>query len=241
MRIQTFLARAGIASRRASEDLIREGRVQVNGHPAEIGSSVDPASDTVRVDGRPVRILATEWIVLHKPKGFVTTRDDPEGRKTIYDLLPDELRHLFHVGRLDRNSSGLILLTNDGEAANRLLHPRYETTKEYIVDVDGDLDAQTLRALREGVELEDGVASAVRAEFQQRMGPDVSRLLLVLQEGRNREVRRMLEAVGHPVRRLFRRSFGPIHIGRLAPGKWRRLTPAETRSLELDAPPGTST
>jgi 23S rRNA pseudouridine2605 synthase len=231
IRLQTFLARAGVASRRASEELIRNRRVVVNGRPAELGSSVDPKKDVVRVDGHPVHLRPAEWIALHKPRGYVSTRDDPEGRKTIYELLPKELHHLFHVGRLDRSSSGLLLMTNDGELANRLLHPRYGTTKEYVIDVEGTPDTKTLRRLVDGVPLEDGVASALSVETRGESAPDVSRLVLVLEEGRNREVRRMMEAIGHPVKRLFRRSFGPIKVGNLAPGRWRRLTPPEVASL----------
>jgi 23S rRNA pseudouridine2605 synthase len=231
IRLQVFLARAGVASRRAAEEMIRDGRVTVNGRRAEIGMKVDPATDVVRVDRRQVSLRPIEWIALHKPRGYVTTRDDPEGRRTVYDLLPEESRHLFHVGRLDRDSSGLILFTNDGESANRLLHPRYGTTKEYRVDVEGRPDSDTLRRLVSGVELEDGTARAVSVELRGAIDEGVYRLLIVLEEGRNREVRRLLEAVGHPVRRLFRRSFGPIEIGRLKPGSWRRLGQDEVVSL----------
>jgi 23S rRNA pseudouridine2605 synthase len=231
VRLQAFLARAGVASRRASEELIRAGRVTVNGRRAELGAKVDPSVDTVRVDRKIVSARRIEWVALYKPKGYVTTRDDPGGRRTVYDLLPEDLHHLFHVGRLDRDSSGLLLLTNDGETANRLLHPRYGTTKEYRVDVEGKPSGSTLRALVAGVELDDGTANAVSVESRGEIAPGIYRLILLLQEGRNREVRRLLEAVGHPVRRLFRRSFGPIEIGRLRPGHWRRLTPAEVDAL----------
>ena len=236
IRLQAYLARAGVASRRGGEDLIRDGRVTVNGRPAELGSKVDPVSDVVRLDRRVLTLRSTSWVALHKPRGYVTTRDDPSGRRTVYDLLPAELHHLFHVGRLDRESSGLLLLTNDGETANRLLHPRYGTTKEYQADVEGEPDEETLQRLVEGVELEDGSARAITAELRGRVDPDVYRLRIVLEEGRNREVRRMLEAVGHPVQRLFRRSFGPIGIGRLQPGRWRHLMAAEIASLR-PAPP----
>jgi 23S rRNA pseudouridine2605 synthase len=231
VRLQAYLARAGIASRRGAEDLIREGRVTVNGRVAEIGAKVQATGDIVRVDRRIVSARPVEWIALHKPRGYVTTRDDPEGRKTVYDLLPAEYHHLFHVGRLDRDSSGLILFTNDGEAANRLLHPRYETTKEYRADVEGSPTPATLRRLTQGIELEEGTAHAVAVEPRGEVAPDVYRLIVVLHEGRNREVRRMLEAVGHPVVRLFRRRFATIDIGNLRPGAWRRLTPAEIAGL----------
>lgn len=231
MRLHAFLARAGVASRRASEDLIRAGKVTVNGRTAQVGESVDPAVDAVRYAGRPVGLRPTEWIALHKPRGYVTTRDDPENRKTIYDLLPAELHHLFHVGRLDRDSSGLLLLTNDGDAANRLLHPRYGTTKEYRADIEGEPAGSALRELISGVVLEDGLAKAVSVQGKGMIGPGLYRVVIVLEEGRNREVRRMFEAVGHPVQRLYRRGFGPISIGRLAPGRWRHLTEAEIATL----------
>src|SRR5688500_8310989 len=151
LRLQAYLARAGVASRRASEALILDGRVTVNGRTAEIGSKVTPGRDLVRLDRKLVQLKSADWVALHKPRGYVSTRDDPSGRRTIYDLLPEELHHLFHVGRLDRSSSGLLLLTNDGEAANRLLHPRYGITKEYRVDVLGRPTRATLESLVEGV------------------------------------------------------------------------------------------
>lgn len=229
--MQAYLARSGVASRRGAETLIEEGRVSVNGRPAELGMKVSVARDIVRVDHRVVEPRDVQWIALHKPRGYVTTRDDPSGRKTIYDLLPEGAHHLFHVGRLDRDSSGLLLLTNDGDAANRLLHPRYGTTKEYRVDVEGEPTNSELRKLVSGVELEDGVASAVTVELRGEIDPGIHRLLLVVREGRNREVRRMFEAIGHPVVRLFRRAFGPIGIGKLKVGAWRRLTPDEVATL----------
>lgn len=237
VRLQAYLARAGIASRRAAEDLIRAGRVRVGGAVAQLGSSVDPAADVVEVDGRVITPQRIQWIAIHKPKGYVTTREDPEGRKTVYDLLPDNLRHLFHVGRLDRDSSGLLLLTNDGEAANRLLHPRYGTTKEYWADVDGVPDVAALRKLVRGIELEDGLAKAESVAVRDEVKPGIVRLAVVMREGKRREVRRMLEAIGHPVRRLFRNRFGPIEIGRLAPGKWRFLTGEELEALGSAPPP----
>jgi 23S rRNA pseudouridine2605 synthase len=231
VRLQAYLARAGVASRRASEDLIRGGKVEVNGVVAELGMSVDGSRDVVEVEGRVITPQRVQWIAVHKPKGYVTTRDDPEGRKTVYDLLPDNLRHLFHVGRLDRDSSGLLLLTNDGEAANRLLHPRYGTTKEYWADVDGEPEAKDLRLLVRGVQLDDGLAKAESMTLRDEVKPGIFRIAVVMKEGRRREVRRMLESIGHPVRRLFRRRFGPIEIGKLAPGEWRYLTVEELASL----------
>lgn len=231
VRLQAYLARAGVASRRASEELIRAGKVRVNGAVAEIGSSVDPASDRVEVNGEEVTPRRIRWIAMHKPKGYVTTRDDPRGRKTVYDLLPEGLRHLFHVGRLDRDSSGLLLLTNDGDAAHRLLHPRYGTTKEYWVDLASEPEVQELRQLVRGIELEDGLARAESVVFRNQLGPESFRYEIIMREGKRREVRRMFEAIGYPVVRLSRHRFGPIEIGRLAPGDWRYLTPEELGAL----------
>lgn len=216
--------------------MIEDGRVTVNGRPAELGMKVNLSRDVVRVDHYVVEPLATEWVALHKPRGFVTTRDDPSGRKTIYDLLPEEALHLFHVGRLDRDSSGLLLLTNDGEAANRLLHPRYETAKEYRVDVEGTPSKESLRRLVDGVRLEDGIAQAESVELREQSEAGTSRLVLVVKEGRNREVRRMFEAIGHPVYRLFRRAFGPIEVGKLKVGEWRKLTREEIALLTASGP-----
>lgn len=237
VRLQAYLARAGVASRRASEELIREGRVTVNGAVAELGMSVDPSVDVVEVEGKVITPQRIQWIAVHKPKGYVTTREDPEGRKTVYHLLPDNLRHLFHVGRLDRDSSGLLLLTNDGTAANRLLHPRYGTTKEYWADVEGEPDPRDLHRLVRGVELEDGLAKAEAVTFRDEVKPGIFRLVVVMREGKRREVRRMLESIGHPVRRLFRRRFGPVDIGRLPPGEWRYLTAEELEALGSAPPP----
>jgi 23S rRNA pseudouridine2605 synthase len=241
LRLHVFLARAGVASRRAAEEMIGEGRVKVNGRTVtEPGTKVRPAGDQVKVDGKLVERVRTQWIALHKPAGYVTTRDDPEGRRTVYDLLPEELHGLFHVGRLDRASMGLLLLTNDGETANRLLHPRYEVTKEYLADVEGEPDRAALERLQAGVESE---GETLRAEEVRLVDGDGerSRLQLVLTEGKRREVRRMLEAIGHPVTRLVRRRFGPIRLERLPRGKWRKLTDDEVRSLRdplrREAPP----
>ena len=231
LRLQVYLARCGLGSRRSCEKLIEAGRVKVNGARAELGQSVDPANDDVALDGKAVEPLRREWIALHKPRGYVSTRDDPRDRKTVYDLIPAELSHLFHVGRLDRDSSGLLLLTNDGKVANRLLHPRYGTAKVYRVDVEGYPDDDTLRKLVEGVKLEDGPANAQVVEYEGPVGKGRHRVWLTLQEGRNREVRRLMEAVGHPVHRLFRSTFGPIELGNLGSGRWRRLSEAEIASL----------
>jgi len=233
VRLQVFIARAGIASRRAAEEMISAGRVWVNGDVVTSpGTKVIPGVDRVEVDGEPVS-AATEtlWVALHKPKGYVTTRHDPYGRKTIYTLLPPKLHHLFHVGRLDRDSEGILLLTNDGPGANRFLHPRFGVTKEYLVDVVGRPPSEALRRLVAGVELEDGVARAESVDRLHQVDMDVWRIRVVLREGKKREVRRMLDAVGHPVRRLIRRRFGPVELGELPAGKWRVISPTELRGL----------
>lgn len=231
LRLQAFLARAGVASRRAAEELIRTGRVSVDGETViELGTKVTPGKNRVMFDGRFVELAPVVWLALNKPRGYVTTRDDPEGRRTVYDLVPPDYHSLFHVGRLDRQSQGLLLLTNDGPTANRLLHPRYGTTKEYYADVEGHPDPAALRKLTRGVELEDGPARADEVQALRTID-DLVRVRVVLREGRNREVRRMFEAIGHPVSRLLRRRFGPIELGDLGPGRWRLLLPEEFSAL----------
>ncbi len=231
VRLQKFLSQAGAASRRQAEELIRSGRVRVNGSVVtQLGTKVDPAGDAVEVDGRRIASAAPVWLALHKPPGHVTTRRDPQGRATIYDLIPDHYHGLFYVGRLDNDSEGLVLLTNDGEAANRLMHPRYETEREYEAEVRGDVTPTELRRLRTGVELEDGPA---RAEAVQplRAPSGRTRIRLVLKEGRKREVRRMFAALGYRVERLVRVRYGPVKLGSLPAGAWRRLTANEMLAL----------
>ncbi len=230
-RLQKFLSQAGVASRRKAEELIVAGRVRVNGAPAtELGQKVDPTRAVVEVDGRRVRVAETHWLAVHKPRGYVTTRRDPEGRPTIYELVPPEYHGLFYVGRLDYESEGLVLLTNDGEVANRLMHPRYRTERTYDVELPGQVAPGALRQLRVGVALEDGPA---RAESIARLKapPGDTRLRLTLLEGRNREVRRLFQALGYRVQRLVRISYGPVRLGGLAPGRWRKLTANELLSL----------
>jgi 23S rRNA pseudouridine2605 synthase len=231
VRLQVYLARAGVASRRGSERLIDAGRVAVNGERVtEQGVKVVPGRDRVTVDGREVEPDPVTWIALHKPAEVLTERGDRFGRRTVYDLLPERFGSLFHVGRLDLDSEGLLLLTNDGTLAHRLLHPRYGVTKEYRVTVKGQLTAGTARTLERGVVLDDGPARALEARIvsakRQR-----STMRLVLREGRKREVRRMCEAVGHPVVRLVRTRFGSVELGRLPAGKWRELDADERESL----------
>jgi 23S rRNA pseudouridine2605 synthase len=233
VRLQKYLSRAGVASRRGAESLIRDGRVRVNGEVArEMGVKVTEA-DRVEVDGRVVEPESPTWILLHKPTGYVTTRDDPRGRPTVYDLLPERFHGLFHVGRLDQDSAGLLLFTNEGGIANRLMHPRYQVDRVYVVEVEGAAGSEVMARLTAGVELEDGPARAESAEIVESGtgGSPRTRARLVLREGRKREVRRMFDAVGHPVRRLRRERLGPIELGDLGEGEWRKLERAEVRSL----------
>ena len=225
-RLQKVLARAGIGSRRVCEDLIDEGRVTVNGNVATLGDRVDPAVDLVEVDGAAVGIApGLVHYVLNKPAGVVTTASDPQGRPTVVDLLPGTPR-VFPVGRLDLDTEGLLLLTNDGELTHRLTHPGFGVDKEYLAHVEGRPARGALRALREGVELDDGPTAPASVSLVE---PDVLRI--VIHEGRNRQVRRMLDAVGHPVRRLVRVRIGPLRDERLAPGAWRPLRAPELSAL----------
>ena len=230
VRLQKLLARAGLGSRRTVEDLIAEGRVTVNGEVAELGRRADPERDRIEVDGALIGLRQdTVWYVLNKPAGVVTTASDPQGRPTVIELVPDEPR-VFPVGRLDADTEGLLLLTNDGDATHRLTHPSFGVEKEYLAHVDGVPSRGALRALREGVELDDGVTAPAKVSA---VSPDVIRL--VIHEGRNRQVRRMCEAVGHPVHRLVRVRIGPLRDQHLGPGEWRPLEPAEIRGLERAA------
>lgn len=231
MRLQKFLAGAGVSSRRKAEELITAGKVKVNGQVVtELGTKIDDAKDVVIVNGKKIESAETVWIALHKPRGYVSTRKDPQGRPTVYDLLPPALHTLFYVGRLDLDSEGLLLMTNDGDTANRLLHPRYEVERVYELLIRGELKPDRIDQLLEGVEIEDGIA---RAESVRVLGVSRNemRLRLTLREGKKREVRRMLWAVGHKVLRLKRISYGPIELARLPEGKWRKLTEEELRIL----------
>lgn len=226
-RLQKVLARVGIGSRRVCEDLIAEGRVLVDGEVAVLGRRVDPETALIEVDGAPVGVRPDlVHYVLNKPAGVVTTADDPQGRPTVVGLVPNEPR-VFPVGRLDVDTEGLLLLTNDGELAHRLTHPSYGVEKEYVAEVEGLPTRAVLRRLREGVELDDGPTAPARATL---VDPSVVRL--TIHEGRNRQVRRMCEAVGHSVVRLVRTRIGPLADRSLAPGAWRELTGDEVRSLQ---------
>lgn len=226
-RLQKVLARLGFGSRRTCEDLIAAGRVTVNGERAVLGRRVDPDRDAVAVDDAPVGIRpGLVYYLLNKPAGVVTTAADPQGRATVVQLVPDEPR-VFPVGRLDADTEGLLLLTNDGELAHRLTHPSFGVDKEYVAQVEGRPTRASVRRLREGVDLEDGRTAPAQAAV---VGPGVVRL--IIHEGRNRQVRRMCEAVGHPVTRLVRTRIGPLADRRLKPGAWRSLTTDEVRALE---------
>jgi pseudouridine synthase len=224
MRLNAYLARAGIASRRGADELIKAGRVTVNGAPGQLNTFVE-AADDVRVDGRQIGKQALRHVLLNKPRGTITTARDPEGRPTVVDLVGGAIR-VVPIGRLDRDTSGVLLLTNDGELAHRLAHPRYRVEKVYVADVEGQPDDDVLRALAEGIELEDGPTAPARARL---LGP--SRVELTLHEGRNRQVRRMLEAVGHPVQRLRRSRYAGLSVGRLGRGQFRELTREEVARL----------
>lgn len=225
-----MLARAGYASRRACEDLIRAGRVAVNGEPAVLGARVDITRDRVTVDAVPVSFDTTlVHYLLNKPKGVVTTARDPQGRPTVMDLVPSRPR-VVPVGRLDLDTEGLLILTNDGELAHLLAHPRHGVDKTYLAEVDGVPPPTAIRQLRDGVELDDGITAPARVRVVQR-GRDRTALEIIVHEGRNRQVRRMCDAVGHPVRRLVRTRIGPVHDRALAPGQWRALRAREVQAL----------
>jgi len=235
MRLNAYLARAGVASRRGADDLIKAGRVRVNGAPGELNTFVG-GNDTVEVDGRPVEKQAVAYLLLHKPAGVVTTARDPHGRPTVVGLVPAEPR-VVPVGRLDADTTGALLLTNDGALAHRLAHPRYEVDKVYEAEVEGDPGDEALRRLREGVELDDGRSAPARARRVAR-----GRIELTIHEGRKHQVKRMLEAVGHPVQRLHRSGYAGLDLQGLPPGRWRRLTNDEVAALRaLAASPTRST
>jgi 23S rRNA pseudouridine2605 synthase len=226
-RLQKLLARSGFGSRRACEVLIESGRVTVDGEVAVLGQRVDPERERVAVDGVPVSTRSgLVYYLLNKPAGVVATASDPEGRPTVTDLVPLVPR-VFPVGRLDAETEGLLLLTNDGDLTYRLTHPSFGVEKEYVAHVEGRPKPGALRRLREGVDLEDGVTAPARVAY---VPP--STIKLTIHEGRNRQVRRMCAAVGHPVVRLVRTRIGPITDRRLQPGQWRPLTRAEVRALE---------
>jgi pseudouridine synthase len=228
MRLNAYLARAGVASRRAADELIKAGRVTVNGAPGQLNTFVE-SRDRVEVDGRPVALQRLAYVLLNKPAGVVTTARDPQGRRTVLDLVPRNPR-VVPVGRLDADTTGALLLTNDGPLAHRLAHPRYGVEKVYVADVEGAPTDATLQRLRDGIELDDGPTAAARVH---RLA--ANRIELALHEGRNRQVRRMLEAVGHPVTRLHRSRYAGLALEGLEPGAWRELEPSEVERLRNSA------
>jgi 23S rRNA pseudouridine2605 synthase len=224
VRLNAWLARAGVASRRGADELIKAGRVTVNGEPGRLNTFVQ-ARDEVRLDGAPLAKQRLAYVLLHKPAGVVTTARDPQGRPTVVDLVDHEAR-VVPVGRLDADTTGALLLTNDGDLAHRLAHPRYGVDKVYVADTWKQPDDAALARLRAGVELEDGRTAPARV--RRLAGASIE---LTIHEGRNRQVKRMFEAVGHRVRRLHRSRFGPLTVEGLEPGAWRELQPSEVEAL----------
>src|SRR5256714_2407015 len=234
MRLNAYLARAGVASRRKADELIRAGRVTVNDEPGQLNTQVG-RRDRVELDGRPLDLQPLTYVLLHKPAGVVTTASDPQGRPTVVDLVTHPVR-VVPVGRLDADTTGALLLTNDGDLAHRLAHPRYEVDKVYEAEVEGEPGDDALAHLREGVELDDGRTAPAQAR---RLDP--SKVELVIHEGRKHQVKRMLEAVGHPVKRLHRSRYAGLSLEGLEPGAWRELEPSEGERLSLrERPPGRS-
>jgi 23S rRNA pseudouridine2605 synthase len=224
MRLNAYLARAGIASRRKADELIKAGRVLVNGEPGQLNTFVQ-SRDAVEVDGRKIAKQRLAHLLLHKPGGVVTTASDPQGRKTVVDLVPNE-PHVVPVGRLDADTTGALLMTNDGPLAHRLAHPRYGVEKTYIAEVNGAPSKQALHALEHGVDLEDGRSAPAKARL---LAPNI--VELTIHEGRNRQVKRMFDAVGHPVQRLHRSAYAGLTLEGLEPGQWRELEPSEVERL----------
>jgi 23S rRNA pseudouridine2605 synthase len=235
MRLQRFLARAGIASRRKAEEYIVAGRVAVNGDvTSELGTTVDPRSDVVTFDGEPVCLpVEQHYYLLHKPAGYVTTMSDPQGRHTIAELVPDD-PGLFPVGRLDQNTTGALLITDDGRLAHRLMHPSFHAPKVYRAIVRGEVTAKGVELLSGGLTLDDGPTRPADVEVLDTE-PGSSEVRITLREGRKRQVRRMFERIGHPVEYLHRESFGPVVLGELPEGEVRELSADETAALKQAA------
>jgi len=230
-RLQKLIARAGVCSRRAAEKLIEAGRVSVDGVPASLGDKADPETQTVELDGKPLELPEDyHYLVFYKPRGIITSLEDEKGRRDIGDLLKSYPRRVFPVGRLDRDSEGLLLLTDDGTLAARLLHPRYHVIKRYLVTTRGRVTNKHLRELAAGVELEDGRTLPAGVKLLERAG-DKTRFYIDLYEGRNRQIRRMCEHLGYRVLRLKRIKFGTLELKDLEPGRWRRLSPGEVKRL----------
>ncbi len=238
MRLQKYLARAGVASRRKSEELISSGRVAVEGSVVtRLGTRVNPATDRVEVDERRVFLRPAQWAALHKPPGYGCTRKDPQGRPTVYDLLPGRMQHLPHAGRLDFMSEGLLLLSNEGDLVHRILHPRAGVRRVYAVQLAGPVPKNLPSVLLAGVTIEGRRARVESAGWIEAPTSGAPRIEIVLAEGRNREVRRLLAKCGVKINRLCRTAFGPIELGRLAPGRVRDLSRSERSALERVAAP----
>jgi 23S rRNA pseudouridine2605 synthase len=230
MRLNAWLGRAGVASRRKADELIKSGRVTVNGEPGQLNTFV-AARDVVELDGKPLAKQRLAYVLLHKPAGVITTSSDPRGRRTVIDLVGHTAR-VVPVGRLDADTTGALLLTNDGELSHRLAHPSHEVDKVYVADVEGIVTRAALAALEQGVELDDGRTAPATAK---RLGP--SRVELTIHEGRKHQVKRMLAAVGHPVRRLHRSKYAGLTLERLEPGQWRELDAREVEQLRTRSRP----
>ncbi len=233
-RIQKLMAQAGLGSRRHNEELIREGRVKVNGRIAYLGQKADPTTDRIEVDGKMLNLEkdAAIYIALHKPKGVLSSLVDEmeKGRTTVRDLIDVE-GYLYPVGRLDRQSEGLILMTNDGDLAHKLTHPRYGHRKIYEVTLTGNISPEALFQWEQGIMLDNKRTAPVRTEIIQRQG-SITRLSLQMREGRKRQIRRVAAQLGYPVQRLIRRQIGPLKLGSLETGTWRHLTPNEVKRLK---------
>jgi 23S rRNA pseudouridine2605 synthase len=232
IRLQKLLAQSGVASRRKCEELMLDGLVVVDGEVVtRLGTKVDPRTAVIRVDGKRLPPISPNvYLVLNKPRGVVSTMSDPEGRRTLSDLVADRPERLFHVGRLDTDTSGLLMLTNDGDFAQRMAHPSYEVDKTYVAEVAGEVYRRTTKQLLDGVTLDDGPVTVSKARIVEATA-DKSIVELVIHEGRNRIVRRLLDHVGHPVRRLTRTAIGPVSLGRLGSGELRDLTREELGEL----------
>ena len=233
LRLNRAIAATGICSRRDADELIKARRVKVNGLLAEdLSMQVDPAKDRIQVDGKPLYKKAFDYVVLYKPKGVVTTCDDEKGRRTVLDLLPVELQHLKPVGRLDRDSEGMIILTNDGALAQTLTHPSHHVDKTYRVTVDGHIEDSALKVLSEGVRLSEGLTQKARVHSLKRSG-NMSTFVIVISEGRNRQIRRMCAKVGYNVLRLVRERIGALQLNLKEPGQWRHLLASEVSLLRV--------
>jgi 23S rRNA pseudouridine2605 synthase len=235
VRLNAYVARAGVASRRKADELIKAGRVTVNGEPGQLNTFVGKR-DRVELDGQPLARQRLAYVLLHKPAGVVTTASDPQGRRTVVELVSEHEVRLVPVGRLDADTTGALLLTNDGELAHRLAHPRYEAEKVYETEVEGQPSDEALARLEQGVELDDGPTAPAKTR---RLGPNV--VELTIHEGRKHQVKRMLAAVGHPVRSLHRSRYAGLTLEGLEPGAWRELEPSETDQLRTRTQPAPRT